>query len=143
MRHNKTDIIINDEDSMHDFAKEMAKNATAGQIYYLHGTLGAGKSTFSRHFIRSLCGDDIEVPSPTFTLVQTYDTPKNSIWHFDLYRLQDAEEIYEIGWEEALERQAIMLIEWPDRLDYLRPSHGIDIHIDILDNNQRKITVTP
>ena len=112
-------------------AQDVAATLDAGDVVCLYGTLGMGKSVFARAVIRALCGDnDLDVPSPTFTLVQIYDEPDMPapIWHFDLYRLEEAEEIYETGWEEAL-GEAILLIEWPERLDTLKPPRSIDITI--------------
>lgn len=98
-------------------------------IILLNGDLGMGKSVFSRAIIRTLTqSPDLDVPSPTFTFVQTYEAPKAEIWHFDLYRLKDPEELYEIGWEEAL-TSGIILVEWPERLDYLTPKNAIKVNI--------------
>lgn len=87
----------------------------SGDVVLLKGDLGAGKSTFARALIQGLCGENTEVPSPTFTLVQTYETKAFPIWHFDLYRLKDPAEIYELGIEEAM-HHGVSLIEWPERL---------------------------
>jgi tRNA threonylcarbamoyl adenosine modification protein YjeE len=96
-------------------------------IILLNGDLGMGKSVFSRAVIRAITHNpDLDVPSPTFTLAQTYDTPMGDIWHFDLYRLKDPEELYEIGWEDALS-SGIILVEWPERLDYLTPKKSITV----------------
>lgn len=96
-------------------------------IILLNGDLGMGKSVFSRAVIRAITHNpDLDVPSPTFTLAQTYDTPMGDIWHFDLYRLKDPEELYEIGWEDALST-GIVLVEWPERLDYLTPKKSITV----------------
>lgn len=96
-------------------------------IILLNGDLGMGKSVFSRAVIRAITHNpELDVPSPTFTLAQTYDTPLGDIWHFDLYRLKDPEELYEIGWEDALS-SGIVLVEWPDRLDYLTPKKSITV----------------
>ena len=76
-------------------AAEIADGISSPRIILLEGTLGMGKSSFARAFIRHLCGaPEMEVPSPTFTLVQGYDSAKGEIWHFDLYRLEDPEEIW-------------------------------------------------
>lgn len=111
-------------------------------IILLNGDLGMGKSVFSRAVIRALTGSpDLDVPSPTFTLVQTYEAPIGDIWHFDLYRLKDPEELYEIGWEDALTSGTI-LIEWPERLDYLTPQKTITVTLTQGENpSSRVITI--
>jgi tRNA threonylcarbamoyladenosine biosynthesis protein TsaE len=121
------------------FAADCARGAQSGDIFALHGNLGAGKSVFARAFIRTLCGADTDVPSPTFTLVQTYDGENGTLWHFDLYRLESAEEVYEIGWEEALS-EGIVLVEWPERLGGLLPRPRTDIKFTVLDGESRKIS---
>ena len=89
----------------------------------------AGKTVFARALIRGLAGDPgLEVPSPTFTLTQTYETPQGSVHHYDLYRLSHAEDIYELGLEDSLEA-AITIVEWPVRLGALAPARRIDVHI--------------
>ncbi|OFW88814.1 MAG: tRNA (adenosine(37)-N6)-threonylcarbamoyltransferase complex ATPase subunit type 1 TsaE [Alphaproteobacteria bacterium RIFCSPHIGHO2_12_FULL_45_9] len=96
-------------------------------IILLNGDLGMGKSVFSRAVIRTITHNpDLDVPSPTFTLAQTYNTPMGDVWHFDLYRLKDPEELYEIGWEDALS-SGIILVEWPERLNYLTPKKSITV----------------
>ena len=85
----------------------------------------------------------MEVPSPTYTLVQAYPSPVGEIWHFDLYRLSGPEEIYEIGWEEALGVH-IMLVEWPERLGPLLPARRIDVRLEAVSGhpNHRKVSIT-
>ncbi len=132
------------EDETVDFAREFSQNLVSGDIVLLHGDLGIGKSVFSRASIRYLCGDNnLEVPSPTFTLLQTYDADLSMIWHFDLYRLSDVSEIYEIGWEEALSSKGIIFVEWPERLGNLLPSSYIDVTLSQIKGatNKRKIKV--
>ena len=122
-------------------AQALAPLLQKGDVICLHGNLGMGKSVFARALIRTLTGNpDLEVPSPTFTLVQTYDTPRAEIWHFDLYRLKDPEEVYELGWEEAL-TGPVVIIEWPERLGALLPPDRIDIHLSAADNNSRLLQV--
>jgi tRNA threonylcarbamoyladenosine biosynthesis protein TsaE len=108
-------------------AARLAPAARPGDALLLEGPLGAGKSAFARAFLRSLCNDPgLEVPSPTFTLVQSYDLPGGgAAHHFDLYRLSGAvADLRELGWEEA--REGIVLVEWPERLGALRPAPGQD-----------------
>lgn len=109
-------------------------------IILLSGTLGMGKSVFARAFIRMLCDDqNMDVPSPTYTLVQQYEADDITLRHFDLYRLEDPEEIYELGWEEALS-EGISLIEWPERLgDDLHAPH---LHITITAPNETARLIT-
>jgi tRNA threonylcarbamoyladenosine biosynthesis protein TsaE len=107
------------------FAAAVAAVAQPGDLIALGGELGSGKTSFARAFIRALGSDD-EVPSPTFTLVQTYETPRGTVWHFDLYRLSRPEEAYELGFEEAL-INGITLVEWPERLGGLLPARRLEI----------------
>ena len=111
----RTDLLLPDETWASRFGAALATEFRQGVSLLLEGPVGAGKSHIARAAIRALCGAEIEVPSPTFTLVQTYDGPECEIWHTDLYRLTDPDEVIELGLVEALET-AITLIEWPDRL---------------------------
>jgi tRNA threonylcarbamoyladenosine biosynthesis protein TsaE len=95
-------------------------------VIALAGDLGVGKTRFARAFVDALTGEREEVPSPTFTLVQTYESPAGLIWHFDLYRLTRPDEAYELGLEEAL-GDGITLIEWPDRAASLLPDERLDL----------------
>ncbi len=109
-------------------ARALALRARRSDVIALHGALGLGKTTFARAFIRGRAGGEAvrEVPSPTFTLVQTYDLPGCPVWHFDLYRLTDPEETWELGIEEAF-AEAISLIEWPERLGRHLPDRRLDV----------------
>ncbi len=127
------------ESQTKEIAAALARSAKAGDVYLLHGPLGAGKSTFARAFIRALCGEDTDVPSPTFTLVQTYENSAVTIWHFDLYRLKDPGEIFEIGFEDAL--SGITLVEWPERLGTLTPAKARHIRITPLEGTERRIEI--
>jgi tRNA threonylcarbamoyladenosine biosynthesis protein TsaE len=100
-----------------------------GDTLLLSGTLGAGKTALARALIRALDGDPaLEVPSPTYTLVQTYETKAGTVWHFDLYRLDDADAVVELGWDEAAD--GIRLVEWPDRLGRLAPADALALAIE-------------
>ncbi len=98
---------------------------------FLNGTLGAGKSVFARSIIRTLMDDNnLNVPSPTFTLVQSYDAPDGfPIHHLDLYRLEDPEEIFELGWND-LQAEGLSIIEWPEKLGPYAPHERIEITIE-------------
>lgn len=115
------EILSKSEDETAKAARDFAEQLKGRTIILLYGNLGMGKSVFCRALIKALCRDEtLEVPSPTFTLLQQYTSNKGIIWHYDLYRLSDPSEIYELGWEEALE-DGIILVEWPERLSALLP----------------------
>jgi tRNA threonylcarbamoyladenosine biosynthesis protein TsaE len=124
-------IVINlpSEAATAALAVRLAAIARPGDIIALGGDLGAGKTTFARAFIHARNTADEEVPSPTFTLVQTYPDAETTIWHFDLYRLKSADEAWELGIEDAF-ASGISLIEWPDRLGPLLPSHRLAITLE-------------
>lgn len=122
-------------------AESLAQAISSPCSVLLWGDMGAGKTTFSKAFIRFLLKDEkVEIPSPTFTLVQTYFTDKSEIWHSDLYRLQNPEEILELGLLEAL-RTSICLIEWPDRLQNYLPNRRIDVYLSIVDEHHRSLRI--
>src|SRR5271170_7579662 len=102
-------------------AARLATLARPRDVVALRGTLGSGKTSFARGFIAARAGRALEVPSPTFTLVQTYDLPAGTIWHFDLYRLVRPDDAIELGIDEAF-ASGINLIEWPERLGDLLPA---------------------
>jgi tRNA threonylcarbamoyladenosine biosynthesis protein TsaE len=106
----------------------VARLLKAGDAVLLRGELGAGKSTFARGLVRALTTPDEDVPSPTFTLVQAYEGPDFPIAHLDLYRLSGPDEVYELGFDEALEEGAV-LVEWPQRLGARLPPDRLDIEL--------------
>lgn len=126
---------IESEQGLQEIAQELAPKLKTGDVVVLNGTLGAGKTTFARYLINFLAGEEVEVPSPTFTLVQEYDLPNISIWHFDLYRLEGKEEdILELGWEEA-RRYGVSLVEWADRLGSFLPKEHIEVNFDFINDS--------
>ena len=115
-----------DLSATHALAARLAGLLRAGDAVLLEGPLGAGKSELVRALLRAAAGDPaLEVPSPTFTLVQSYDLPAGPAHHFDLYRLDGPAELAELGWEEA--REGIVLVEWPDRLGPAAPEGALRI----------------
>lgn len=129
------------QEGLSDVATALGNVLRIGDVIALWGDLGTGKTTFSRFLIQALVGKPVDVPSPTFTLLQIYEAPQAEIWHCDLYRLKAPEEAYELGLEDAF-HQTICLIEWPERLGYLLPHQRIDIAFEIVDEVTRKITFT-
>jgi tRNA threonylcarbamoyladenosine biosynthesis protein TsaE len=132
---------IETPEAMARLGESVAALLRAGEAVCLWGPLGAGKSTLARGLIRALTGPYEEVPSPTFTLVQSYAGPKLQVAHFDLYRLTAASQAHELGLDEALDEGAAV-IEWPERLEGALPEDRLDIEISILERG-RRATITP
>ena len=116
----------------------LAQRLRPGDVVGLYGELGSGKTTLARAILRAAAGDpDLIVPSPTFTLVEIYETARGTYWHFDLYRLETPEQVYELGWEEAL-AEGIVLIEWPQRLGALLPKH-LSVKLEVEGDGRRAL----
>jgi len=109
-----------------EVAASLGKILKVGDVVALKGDLGMGKTTFARFLIQSLLGDAQEVPSPTFTLVQVYETRIGPVYHFDAYRLKTPEESLEIGYEDAFQT-GISLIEWPEKLKEYMPPYALTL----------------
>ena len=127
-------------------AARLAPLAAPGDVIGLSGSLGSGKTTFARAFIRArLDRPEEEVPSPTFTLVQLYEHAAGAIWHFDLYRLGAPADACELGIEDAF-AGAISLIEWPERLGALMPDDRLRVHLaqgEGHGDDARLVTIAP
>lgn len=120
-------------------AEKLAAISVQGDVWALNGTLGAGKSVFARAFIKKLTGAR-DVPSPTFTLLQTYSAEAFDIYHYDLYRLEKPAEIFELGVEEAF-YSGVSLVEWPERMGAFSPRNMWQVKIEMTSEG-RKITVS-
>jgi len=130
-----------DEAATAELGARIAGLLRPGEAVCLSGPLGAGKSTLARALVRALTTPTEDVPSPTFTLVQFYDGPRLKVAHFDLYRLSNPDEAYEIGLDEALDDGAAV-IEWPERLAGRLPEDRLDVEI-ALEGSGRSARLTP
>ena len=122
------------------FGAALATILQPGDVLALHGGLGAGKTTMTRGLIQFLLGEEEEVPSPTYTLVQIYETDAFPIWHFDLYRLESPEDLHELGWDET--DQGVAILEWPDKAGDQLPAWRLDVHLEF-DGDQRIVRLVP
>lgn len=135
-------ISLLSEHDTHQLATRLATTARPGDVFLLEGPIGTGKSTFARAFIQHLAGADTEVPSPTFTLLQSYETSRGPIHHYDLYRIETPEELHDIGLYDHL-YDAINLIEWPDRLGKHRLDRSLTLTFAIENPTYRRVSFTP
>lgn len=134
-------LLSSDFETAH-FAQHLGAALKPGDTVLLSGEVGAGKSFLARHLIQSLIGPDQDVPSPTFTIVQTYGLSAGEIWHADLYRLSNLSEIEELGLIEAFET-AICLVEWPDRLGTYAPASALSLDLsDGPSDDSRQMTLS-
>ena len=112
-----------------EFGKKLCEKATAGQIICLDGDLGVGKTVFTQGFAKGL-GIEDSVNSPTFTIIQIYDEGRLPLYHFDVYRIGEPEEMYEIGYEEYFFGEGVCLIEWSKLIEELIPDEAITVTIE-------------
>jgi tRNA threonylcarbamoyladenosine biosynthesis protein TsaE len=157
-----TSFELPDEAATARLARSLAALARNGDVIALVGELGSGKTAFARAFINALPRPEAapertrehaqeraqepvepeEVPSPTFTLLQTYERAPAPVWHFDLYRLARPDEVYELGFEEAL-GDGILVIEWPERLGPLLPAERLELRFDFAGRAEaRRVSLT-
>ena len=121
-------LVLEDEAATVRFGRKLAGLLRRGDVVALSGGLGSGKTALARAVVRAFLAEE-EVPSPTFTLVQTYDTPDFAIWHVDLYRLDGPSEIRELGLDDAIDAGGVLLIEWPERAGAWPPGDRLDISL--------------
>ncbi len=132
---------LSSQENTQILAQTIAPLLKAEDILLLEGSIGAGKSFFARSLILSLLTKPEDIPSPTFTLVQTYDAPEFEIWHCDLYRLTTSYEAQELGMEDAFE-SALCIVEWPDRLGNITPPNALTIKFEITNTpHERLVTL--
>ena len=130
-------LFLPDEAATDRLGAVLATRLRPRDVVALVGGLGAGKTTLARAILRAASGEPaLVVPSPTFTLAEIYDTPKGTFWHFDLYRLEAPEQVFELGWEEA-RADGVALIEWAERLGSLLPLERLTVTLSIEGEGRR------
>ncbi|WP_072573812.1 tRNA (adenosine(37)-N6)-threonylcarbamoyltransferase complex ATPase subunit type 1 TsaE [Granulibacter bethesdensis] len=127
-------LLLADQAATEALGRHIADALRPGDAVLLEGSLGAGKSTLVRALLRHLADDPaLDVPSPTYTLVQSYNTPRGAVAHLDLWRLDGPDALHELGWDALL--KDIVIVEWPDRLEDLRPDQALTIRLEALPDN--------
>ena len=125
------------------FAENLAKDLNGKSVILLEGELGAGKTCFVRGLCSGLGGDPLQVHSPTFTIVNEYETSNYTLMHIDAYRLSGPEELFTIGWSEMCETEDVIIaIEWPSKIAAALPSNTINILMEHIDEQKRGITLS-
>lgn len=128
-------------DEINIFAKKLANYVNAGDLIALIGDLGTGKTTFSQNFAKEL-GVTENLKSPTFNYVLEYFSGRTPLYHFDVYRLGSPEEIYEIGYEDYLNSDGVVLVEWANIIESELPKEYIEIKLEYFDENSRKLIIS-
>ena len=130
-------LSLPDEAATERLGGSLAQRLRPRDVVALQGGLGVGKTTLARAILRAASGDPaLIVPSPTFTLAEVYDTPRGVFWHFDLYRLEEPEQVFELGWEEA-RADGVALVEWAERLGTLLPQGRLSVTLSIEGDGRR------
>lgn len=132
------EIITNNQEETEQLAAFIGSKLASPSLILLDGPMSGGKTQFSKAFAKGYGSLD-DTSSPTYTIVNQYDSPQGKIYHLDLYRISDYDELFSIGLDDLLKEDAIMLIEWPEIAE-LDNQADLIIKLEILDNNKRKFT---
>jgi tRNA threonylcarbamoyladenosine biosynthesis protein TsaE len=125
---------------LYSIAKRMIDEFSGERIFAFYGKMGAGKTTFIQSVCKALGSEDT-VTSPTFALINEYKTgDRQSVFHFDFYRIKNLEEVFDLGYEDYLYSGSYCLIEWPELIEQLLPENIIKVKIDFADDGSRNIT---
>src|SRR3954471_4308817 len=123
-------------------AADLAQSLTGGEVLALDGELGAGKTQFVRGLLRGLGGNERSVSSPTYVLLNVYDTGRLKVFHLDAYRVSGAQDFESIGFSELLDQGGVIAVEWPERLGELLPERCISVTLKATGSNARRIEIT-
>jgi len=130
------EIAVNSLSDLPQVAQQLLDFAANEKVFIFDGDMGAGKTTFIKTFCKVLGIEDV-VSSPTYSIVNEYESPGGSVYHFDFYRIKDIQEAYDLGYEEYFYGGGICLIEWPERVAELLPDHLVRVEIAIVNDNRR------
>lgn len=138
----KKEIIIPSAEAVDQAAQEFLALMGDETVYAFTGEMGAGKTTFINALCRALGVEEDPTGSPTFAIINEYrsDTTAELIYHFDLYRIENLEQAFDIGVEDYLDSGALCLIEWPDRIDDILPDDTVRVNIEVLSDGSRRLT---
>ena len=134
-------IVSHSEKQTVALAKKLAPSFKRGDFISLNGSLGSGKTVFVRGLAGALKVDEAEVSSPSFTFVNEYPG-EIPLYHFDLYRIKDSSELYEIGWDEYLGREGLVVVEWGEKAAEMLPARYYRIDFKIISKNDREINIS-
>ena len=139
----KKEILIPSTEALESAAEEFVALMGDETVYAFTGEMGAGKSTFINALCRALGVEDDHTGSPTFAIINEYrsDTTAELIYHFDLYRIENLEQAFDIGMEDYLDSGALCFIEWPDRIEDILPEDTVSVNIEVLPDGARRLTV--
>lgn len=139
----KKEILIPSTEALESAAEEFVALMGDETVYAFTGEMGAGKTTFINALCRALGVEDDPTGSPTFAIVNEYrsDTTAELIYHFDLYRIENLEQAFDIGIEDYLDSGALRFIEWPDRIEDILPEDTVSVNIEVLPDGARRLTV--
>ena len=130
------EIAVKDLSDLPQVASELLEFASKVRIFIFEGEMGAGKTTFIKSFCKTLGVEDV-VSSPTYSIVNEYESQNGPVFHFDFYRIKDIQEAYDLGYEEYFYGGGICLIEWPERVAELLPDHFVKVEIFVSEGNER------
>jgi tRNA threonylcarbamoyladenosine biosynthesis protein TsaE len=137
-RREKTSRSVRDTETI---AAELAHTLAGGECIALYGDMGAGKTQFTRGLVAGLGGDPHAVSSPTFVLLNVYETPRMKVFHLDAYRVAGADDFDAIGFTELLDQNGVVVLEWPARVESLLPTKRIDVRLETISPHVRRIEI--